>query len=187
MIVEAIPLACLAVIVCATLLRGEAVRRRGDRAWAFTEARGMQRWSGSAFALVIVVIGVAGFVAVSNPKAGLALPLLGALVAIVGAAVVVVAQVQMGRACRVGVRQGDAPLFVRHGLFRHSRNPIFVGMIITGFGVSLTADRWWCWLALAIFTVTCAIQVRIEEAHLSASFGDDYATFQRRVPRWFGL
>lgn len=187
MIFKLIPVACLAIIFIASLWRGKAIGRDGDRAWAFTDAQGVQRWAGVGFALSIVTVAAAGILATTTPVHSRVAVGLGALTAVVGALLVVIAQVQMGRAWRVGVRHGDAPLFVRHGLFRYSRNPIFVGMIVTGLGVALAADLWWGWLALVLFATACAVQVRIEEAHLSASFGDDYAAFRSSVPRWIGL
>lgn len=183
---DPIPFVALVAIFAASLARGEAIRRRsGDRAWAFAEARGRQRVAGLAFALGIVVSGAAGLQAALSGGSGQ--PLIGALVAIAGAVIVMVAQVQMGRAWRVGVRAGDAPLFVSHGLFRFSRNPIFVGMAMIGFGVALTAWTWWSWAALAVFVAACAVQARIEERHLEASFGEDYRSYRKRVPRWLGL
>lgn len=128
---DAVPFIAFVSIVIASLLRGEVISRRsGDRAWAFTAARGKQRAAGLAFALGIVASAAAGLDAAV--AGGRDHPIIGAFVAIVGAAVVIVAQIQMGRAWRVGVRAGDAPLFIRHGLFRFSRNPIFVGMALIG-------------------------------------------------------
>lgn len=98
-----------------------------------------------------------------------------------------VAQVQMGRAWRVGVREGDAPLFISHGLFRYSRNPIFVGMMLVGLSAAMVSGTWWSWSGVAVFIASCAVQVRIEEAHLEASFGQSYREFRSSVPRWVGF
>ena len=182
---DAIPLAALIAIFAASVLRGVTIRRSGDRAWAFAQARGKQRLAGLAFTLGIVVSAAAGLHAAISEGGGF--PAAGALVAIAGALIVIVAQVQMGRAWRVGVRPGDAPLFVRHGLFRFSRNPIFLGMALIGLGVALTAGTWWSWAALAVFVVACSVQVSIEEKHLEASFGSDYREYLGRVPRWLGI
>ena len=183
---DAIPLLALVAIFAASLIRGEAIRRRsGDRAWAFAEARGLQRIAGLAFTFAILVSAAAGLQAAISGGGGN--PPIGALVAIAGAAIVVLAQVQMGRAWRVGVRAGDAPLFIRHGLFRFSRNPIFVGMMLIGLGVAFTSGTWWSWAALMGFVVACAVQVSIEEKHLEASFGEDYREYRAHVPRWAGI
>lgn len=114
---EAVPRIALVAIFGASLLRGEAIRRQSrDRAWAFTDSRGKQRVAGLAFALSILVSAIAGLQALLSGARGY--PIAGALLAIVGAAFVIVAQIQMGRTWRVGARQDDAPLFIKHGLLR---------------------------------------------------------------------
>lgn len=179
------PFLAMAAIVVATFVRGMAIRRAtGDRPWAFASAKGVQRIAGSSFALSVAALLVAAALAPAN---GTNLAVLAAIVSLAGAAIVIVAQVQMGRAWRVGVREGDAPLFVSHGLFRYSRNPIFVGMMLVGLSAAIVSDTWWSWSALVLFVLSCIVQVRIEEAHLEASFGDAYRTFRRQVPRWLGL
>lgn len=179
------PFFAMAAIVVATLVRGMAIRRAtGDRPWAFASAKGVQRIAGSSFALSVAALLVAAALAPAN---GTSLAILAAIVSLAGAAIVIVTQMQMGRAWRVGVREGDAPLFVSHGLFRYSRNPIFVGMVLVGLSAAIVSDTWWSWSALVLFVLSCIVQVRIEEAHLEASFGDAYRAFCRQVPRWLGL
>ena len=187
---QSVPLLAMVAILAATLSRGFAIRRAtGDRAWAFVSAKGLQRIAGGSFALSVAVLLAAAALAAAA-LASVADParwtVLAAIAATVGTAVVIVAQVQMGRAWRVGVRAGDAPLFVSHGLFRFSRNPIFVGMMIVGLATALASGQWWSWVALAIFIASCAVQVRIEEAHLEASFGQPYRDFRAQIPRWLG-
>lgn len=179
-----LPLALFALVILATLLRGRAVRARsGTSAWAFSNARGIQRLSGIAFAVsAAALVAAAALLALGNIAP--ALLLTGAPIVAIGAAIVIVAQIQMGNAWRVGVRDGDAPLFVTAGLFRFSRNPIFVGMILMAFGLALAAGTAWGWAAAAIFALACHVQTRIEEAHLSREFGPAYDDFRRRVPRW---
>ncbi|NJM51351.1 MAG: isoprenylcysteine carboxylmethyltransferase family protein [Sphingomonadales bacterium] len=141
--------------------------------------------AGAAFAISIVILAFAAAQAALRPESVYAL--IGAIVSIAGGAFVIIAQVQMGRAWRVGVREGDAPLFIQHGLFRFSRNPIFVGMMLIGLGIAVTATSWWAWAALLTFVLACREQVRIEEVHLSDSFGAEYIRFKNDVPRWIGI
>lgn len=179
-----VPLVAMLVIVAATLVRGAAIRRAtGDRPWAFASAKGVQRIAGSSFALSVAALIVAAALAPSDLTIW---TIAAATVSLIGAAIVIVAQVQMGRAWRVGVREGDAPLFVSHGLFRYSRNPIFVGMMLVGLSAAIVSCKLWSWAALALFVLSCIVQVRIEERHLEASFGDAYRVFRRQVPRWLG-
>ena len=182
---QSVPLAAMIAIIAATVLRGIAIRRRtGDRPLAFLEARGIQRIAGLSFAASTAALIVASVIAARGGASNLAL--LAAVIALFGTAIVIAAQMQMGRAWRIGVRGGDAPLFVSHGLFRFSRNPIFVGMILVGLAAALASGLWWAWASLAIFIASCAVQVRIEEAHLEASFGRSYLDFRAMVPRWLG-
>jgi protein-S-isoprenylcysteine O-methyltransferase Ste14 len=180
------PLAAICVIAAATVLRGIAIRQRtGDRPLAFLSATGVQRLAGLSFAISTMVLIVASIVAAKQGVSQFAMA--GAILALIGALVVIIAQVQMGRAWRIGVREGDAPLFVSHGLFRVSRNPIFVGMLLVGLAAALVAAIWWAWAALIVFVVSCAVQVRIEERHLEVSFGQAYHDFCAKVPRWIGM
>jgi protein-S-isoprenylcysteine O-methyltransferase Ste14 len=183
---HAIPFIALVTIFAASVLRGEAIlRKTGDRAWAFASAKGKQRLAGPAFAASIAVLAIVGGVVAKDGRGEF--PAIAAMLSGSGAAIVIVAQIQMGRAWRVGVRHGDAPLFIRHGLFRFSRNPIFVGMMMIGLGVALNTSLWWVWLAWLAFVAACHVQVQIEEAHLHASFGDAYRAFVHSVPRWIGI
>jgi hypothetical protein len=116
-LLQFVPFAAMIAIIAATVLRGIVLRRRtGDRPLAFLDATGIQRIAGLSFAASTAALIVASGMAAWDRTADLAL--LAAIVAFVGAAVVIVAQVQMGRAWRIGVRGGDAPLFISHGLFR---------------------------------------------------------------------
>lgn len=182
---HSIPLLAMLSIVAATLVRGIAIRRKtGDRPWAFASAKGVQRIAGSSFAFSVAALIAAAALA---PVSDTGRTITAAIIAIVGAAIVMVAQVQMGRAWRVGVREGDAPLFISHGLFRYGRNPIFLGMMLVGLSAAMVSGTWWSWSALAVFIASCAVQVRIEEAHLEASFGQSYREFRSSVPRWVGF
>lgn len=182
---HSIPLLAMLSIVAATLVRGIAIRRKtGDRPWAFASAKGVQRIAGSSFAFSVAALIAA---AVLAPVSDTGWTITAAIIATVGAAIVMVAQVQMGRAWRVGVREGDAPLFISHGLFRYSRNPIFVGMMLVGLSAAMVSGTWWSWSGVAVFIASCAVQVRIEEAHLEASFGQSYREFRSSVPRWVGF
>ena len=60
-------------------------------------------------------------------------------------------------------------------------------MMLVGLSAAIVSGTWWSWSALVLFALSCIVQVRIEEAHLEASFGDAYRAFSRQVPRWLGL
>jgi protein-S-isoprenylcysteine O-methyltransferase Ste14 len=96
----------------------------------------------------------------------------------------VIAQYQMGDSWRIGIDQDHTTLLVHRGLFRISRNPIFVGMITTLLGLFLVIPNAVTLVILVTGVAVIAIQVRLEEAYLFELHGDDYAKYRRRVRRW---
>lgn len=94
------------------------------------------------------------------------------------------AQYQMGRSWRIGFKDEEIPDLVTSGLFARSRNPIFLGMRVTLLGLFLVFP---CAITLAILALSealIAIQVRLEEAHLSKSLGEIYLAYAAVTPRW---
>lgn len=182
------PLFALSLLFVATLVRGWSVKRTsGTSAWAFTSAAGVQRLAGAFFAVSFLLLGFAAWHIATDAAASNWTSWIGAGLAASGTLIAVVAQIHLGNAWRVGVKDGDAPLFISTGLYRFSRNPIFMGMFIMGTGIALASGAWWAWLALTILIGAVVVLVGIEEEHLNAAFGDRYAPFKARVPRWIGI
>jgi protein-S-isoprenylcysteine O-methyltransferase Ste14 len=80
----------------------------------------------------------------------------------------------------------DPPRFVvRGGLYRLSRNPMYVGVLLLVFGQALLFDS----LAVGVYAgvLAAGFHLRVlwfEEPHLRKVFGPDYEDYCRRVPRW---
>lgn len=96
----------------------------------------------------------------------------------------VVAQTQMGRSWRIGIDAENQPPLVREGLFGVSRNPIFLGMRLTLFGVFLAWPNALTFAALLLGEVLMQVQVRLEEQHLQTALGEAYSAYRRAVRRW---
>ncbi|MCZ8280752.1 MAG: isoprenylcysteine carboxylmethyltransferase family protein [Aquidulcibacter sp.] len=94
------------------------------------------------------------------------------------------AQYQMGRSWRIGFNEDEMPDLVTSGLFARSRNPIFLGMRVTLLGLFLVFPCAVTLTILALSEALIAIQVRLEEAHLSKSLGDKYLAYVAVTPRW---
>jgi protein-S-isoprenylcysteine O-methyltransferase Ste14 len=97
----------------------------------------------------------------------------------------VLAQIQMGNSWRIGIDEEKETALVQSGLFRFSRNPIFLGMIVTLAGVFLIIPNAVTLLFLVLGFVLIQIQVRLEEEFLAQAHGTEYENFQREVRRWF--
>ncbi|MBI3792350.1 MAG: isoprenylcysteine carboxylmethyltransferase family protein [Gemmatimonadetes bacterium] len=77
---------------------------------------------------------------------------------------------------------------VVEGLYRYSRNPMYVGVLVLLAGWALAFASRTLWLyALA---VAIAFHLRVvlgEEPWLARTHGDAWAAYRARVPRWFGV
>lgn len=83
------------------------------------------------------------------------------------------------------LRPDSASALVTAGIFRYSRNPMYLGdlLLLLGWGVylgSLPALL----LAAAFVLWMDRWQIRAEEAALAARFGAAYEDYRRRVRRW---
>lgn len=97
---------------------------------------------------------------------------------------VVIAQFQMGRSWRVGIDAAVRTDLVRRGLFRRSRNPIFLGMLVQLVGLFLVLPNGMTLAVLLGAYILISTQIRLEEVHLAKLHGDDYAAFCATVRRW---
>lgn len=97
---------------------------------------------------------------------------------------IALAQYHMGKSWRIGIDQSTPTELVAHGLFARSRNPIFLGTRLNMLGLFLALP---CAATLSILLVSEAlisVQVRLEEAHLLQTVGDDYRRYRATTPRW---
>lgn len=74
---------------------------------------------------------------------------------------------------------------VTTGIYRYSRNPIYLGMTLIYVGLSLFADSILAlaWLPLALIIMYNGV-IRREERYLEAKFGEAYRAYRGRVRRW---
>jgi protein-S-isoprenylcysteine O-methyltransferase Ste14 len=96
----------------------------------------------------------------------------------------VIAQAQMGESWRIGIDQSHRTNLVQSGVFSLSRNPIFLGMLLTLFGLFLVIPNALTLLTLGLGVVLIQIQVRLEEEFLARTHGEEYILYRRRVRRW---
>ncbi|MCY4487716.1 MAG: isoprenylcysteine carboxylmethyltransferase family protein [Deltaproteobacteria bacterium] len=76
---------------------------------------------------------------------------------------------------------------VTDGLYGKSRNPMYLGLVLAGFGAALVSGT----LAAVTFSAIFGLMVRYwyvayEERAMRRKFGDQYEDYCRRVRRWFG-
>ena len=89
-----------------------------------------------------------------------------------------------------GVGTGIVPFdpataLVTGGLYRYTRNPMYLGMVLLLVGVAIALGSLGAWLPIPVFV--WIIQARFivgEERFLEQTFGESYVAYKRGVRRW---
>ena len=86
------------------------------------------------------------------------------------------------------VHPGRTPQkLVTSGLYRYTRNPIYLGMLLILFVIPLMAMQPRLLIfTLAYFVIMDFYVIPREEKIIRNGFGTDFAVYQRRTRRWFG-
>lgn len=80
---------------------------------------------------------------------------------------------------------GSARQLVTSGIYRFTRNPIYLGFLLMVIGLPLNSGLYWG-IVLAPFYVVLMnrLIVQHEEAYLEKKFGKAYTSYTARVRRW---
>lgn len=95
-----------------------------------------------------------------------------------------VAVLQMGNSWRVGVNNDHKTALAQNGLFKLSRNPAFLGMLITLGALFLILPDAVMLCALITTIIVLQVQIRVEEAYLTTVHGDNYIKYMNTIRRW---
>jgi len=124
----------------------------------------------------------AGFGAAESLRRPLALLLLA-----IGVGFIVAGRIALNRAGTTwrSTEPGRTTALVTSGVYRLSRNPIYLGMeiVLLGWAVALASPAAALVSALFVAYMT-RFQIRPEELVLSVSLGQDYRDYSKRVRRW---
>jgi protein-S-isoprenylcysteine O-methyltransferase Ste14 len=97
---------------------------------------------------------------------------------------IVVAQAQMEDSWRIGINYNEKTHLMTTGLFKISRNPIFLGVIVSYIGTFLIIPNALSFAVVIVTIVVLQIQVRLEEVYLTKMHGSSYTKYCSSVRRW---
>ncbi|OBG34973.1 isoprenylcysteine carboxyl methyltransferase [Mycobacterium alsense] len=110
---------------------------------------------------------------------------IGIVVATVGIAATVYAQLEMGDSWRIGVDTRETTTLVHTGVFGRIRNPIYTAMFTFGIGIALVTPNVVALAGLVLLVATIELQVRrVEEPHLLRTHGEAYREYAASVGRF---
>ena len=77
---------------------------------------------------------------------------------------------------------------VSKGIFRYSRNPMYLGGFILFIGISLVSISWIYFLiALIWMIITHVMEIPVEESECTKKYGTDYIEYMKKTPKWLGI
>jgi protein-S-isoprenylcysteine O-methyltransferase Ste14 len=118
------------------------------------------------------------------PAAAAVLRATGTVMVLGATALMLAAQLDLGASWRVGIDEGARPGLVTGGLYRWSRNPIYVAMLAALLGFALLLPSWISLGLLIGAGLGIRRHVRDEEAYLARTYGEEYRRYAARVGRF---
>jgi protein-S-isoprenylcysteine O-methyltransferase Ste14 len=110
--------------------------------------------------------------------AGLPIVLIGLLIGFSGL-------FQIRRANTTLNPHGSVTTVVTSGIYRFTRNPMYLGFMLMVIGFPLAKGTLWGLILAPFFILTMnRLVIEKEEAYLEKKFGEPYTSFKRRVRRW---
>ncbi len=170
-------------------------RRTGINPYALGKGDNAHDFIGKRFRLLVITVAVVVFLDVVSPNTyQYLMPVvwlqhpfwvgIGWVLLLVSLIWIAAAQAQMGSSWRIGIDTQNQTKLVQTGLFRLSRNPIFLGMRLNLLGLFLVLPNAVTLVILLLGDALIQIQVRLEETHLSEAHGEGYQAYCQQVRRW---
>jgi protein-S-isoprenylcysteine O-methyltransferase Ste14 len=190
-----LPLAGILILTAIVLWRPWLQRRRHGN-WGVVLFKGGRAQKARDAMLVVAAILLAGQALIAAWRPDM-LPLaeadvrepsglrvaLGAVLLFGGLALQAAAMLNLGASWRIGIEEAARPGLVTDGLYRFSRNPIFLALIAALAGYTLLLPTLLSALILAGACVAIRQQIAEEESYLLRAYGDAYRAYARRVGR----
>ncbi|MCI5057832.1 MAG: isoprenylcysteine carboxylmethyltransferase family protein, partial [Flavobacteriales bacterium] len=169
--------------------------RTGNKPYVFGKTDSPHDYCGKVYKLMIIGTWISiGFYSFFYPQYKFLLPIwyleykwlqhLGFGLGLASFIWIIVAQNQMASSWRIGINYNEKTDLMKTGLFRISRNPIFLGVLISYIGTFLIIPNALSFGIMLVTYVTLQIQVRLEEDYLKNKHGNTYSEYKQKVRRW---
>ena len=80
---------------------------------------------------------------------------------------------------------GSVKALAKNGIYRFTRNPIYLGFLLMVIGFPLDYGNYWGIIAAPLFIFTMnRLVIEKEEAYLEKKFKEEYTGYKSRVRRW---
>jgi protein-S-isoprenylcysteine O-methyltransferase Ste14 len=76
---------------------------------------------------------------------------------------------------------------ITKGLYRFTRNPTYIGIILMQIGLGIASSSWLYLLLTVALMILLNANLSAEERYCLYRFGDDYRKYKNKTPRWIGI
>jgi protein-S-isoprenylcysteine O-methyltransferase Ste14 len=76
---------------------------------------------------------------------------------------------------------------ITKGLYRFTRNPTYIGIILMQIGLGIACSSWVCILLTVALMILLNANLSAEERYCLYRYGDDYQKYKNKTPRWIGI
>lgn len=105
--------------------------------------------------------------------------ILGLILIVVGFAILLTAQITLGRNHASVPMIWENQQLIRHGIYRLVRHPLYLGVITLSIGLGVYGPSFPGVLLMSLLIPIFLIRIRIEEKLLLETFGDAYREYQK--------
>jgi protein-S-isoprenylcysteine O-methyltransferase Ste14 len=102
--------------------------------------------------------------------------------AVIGAAIAGAGLAKLGRNIVPWVAPRPGAPLETDGVYRWTRNPIYLGILVASAGWVLWRARIELLIVWALLVIVLTVKAHVEQRHLLAAFGDDYRSYAERTP-----
>ena len=87
----------------------------------------------------------------------------------------------------VGFASSPVDKPVTTGIFRITRNPMYIGGIFIFIGIAIVSLSWIYLMIILIWLILMISSISKEESECLKKYGEAYRDYMKRTPRWIGL
>jgi protein-S-isoprenylcysteine O-methyltransferase Ste14 len=108
----------------------------------------------------------------------------GVVLCYTGLIIFLLALISFGKSWRIGIDENNSNELVTSGMFKYSRNPIFLFMDLYFLGIMLIYPNIVCIAVAAGAIIGIHFQIKREEKFLEKKFGEQYREYKKQARRY---
>ncbi len=113
------------------------------------------------------------------------LHVIGGVFLIIGLRIFMLTKQQLGRERQPSAPGRPTTKLLTDGMFRLTRNPMYLGLIMSSAGVGLLFNApWLLILLIPVIGIVRIVLIAPEEKYLAEGFGEEYEQYAAKVRRW---